>query len=103
MLWLQLHQLVTVRVTYVASDTCSVVTSRLSVTSNEPVTGPGHGLSGLTAPDWQVLDANRVRLRAERSLGGNGRVYTITITATDSAGGSSTRTVTVQVPRLFGL
>ncbi len=101
-LWLQLHQLVTVRVTYVASDTCGIVTSRLSVTSNEPVTGPGQGLSGLTAPDWQVLDASRVRLRAERSLGGNGRVYTITITATDSAGGSSTRTVTVQVPRLFG-
>ena len=98
-LLLPLHQMVPVRVGYTATDTCGPVTSTLSVTSNEPVTGPGQGLAGLTAPDWQVVDAHRVRLRAERSLRGSGRIYTITIRATDTAGGTSTQQVTVTVPR----
>jgi hypothetical protein len=64
------------------------------------VTGPVaiHGVAGLTSPDWQVVDNHHVRLRAERSLRGDGRVYTITITARDAAGGTSTRQVTVTVP-----
>jgi len=46
-----------------------------------------------------VVDAHTERLRAERAGGGNGRVYTITITARDSAGSTSTRDVAVRVPR----
>jgi hypothetical protein len=39
-----------------------------------------------------------VKLRAERSGTGEGRVYTITITATDASGNVSKQTVTVAVP-----
>jgi hypothetical protein len=53
---------------------------------------------GDTGPDWEVVGPNAVRLRAERSARGSGRVYTITITATDSAGNASTQTVNVTVP-----
>ena len=85
-----LHQMVPVTIDYTASDTCGPVTSTLSVTSDEPVTGSilQQGLAGLTSPDWEVVDAHTVRLRAERSLRGDGRVYTIRITAVDAAGGS---------------
>ncbi len=57
------------------------------------------GLAGLTSPDWRVLDAHHVLLRAERSVKGDGRVYTIRIQATDAAGGTATEDVTVTVPR----
>jgi uncharacterized repeat protein (TIGR01451 family) len=102
-LLLPLHQMVPVTVTYTASDGCGAVTTALSVTSDEPVTGPltVQGLAGLTTPDWQVVDANQVLLRAERSLRGDGRVYTITITATDAAGQATTVNVPVIVPRFI--
>jgi uncharacterized repeat protein (TIGR01451 family) len=100
-LLLPLHQMVPVTIAYSAADSCGAVTTTLSVTSNEPVTAPflQQGLAGLTMPDWQVIDAHRVELRAERSLRGSGRIYTVRIAATDAAGGTSTRTVTVTVPR----
>jgi hypothetical protein len=82
-------------VNYSATDNCGSVASVLRVTSNEPINGLG---DGDTAPDWVVLDAHHVRLRAERSGRGNGRVYTITITSTDSAGNSSSTQVSVRVP-----
>jgi predicted extracellular nuclease len=94
-----LHQMVPIAVRYNAADACGAVTSALSVRSDEPVTGHGQGVAGLTTPDWRVIDAHRVLLRAERSVRGDGRTYTITITATDEAGGKSTRQVTVAVPR----
>jgi hypothetical protein len=37
--------------------------------------------------------------RAERLNQGDGRVYTIWIDATDAAGGTASRTVSVRVPR----
>ena len=100
-LWPPIHQMAPVTVNYSASDTCGGVTTTLTVQSDEPVTGPVfvQGLAGLTSPDWQVVDNHHVRLRAERSVRGDGRVYTITITARDAAGGTSTRQVTVTVPR----
>jgi uncharacterized repeat protein (TIGR01451 family) len=94
-LWSPNHKMVDVTVNYSATDNCSSVTSVLRVTSNEPVNGVG---DGDTAPDWEVRDAHHVRLRAERSGRGTGRVYTITITATDSAGNSSSKQVSVRVP-----
>ena len=101
-LFLALHQMVPVTINYMASDTCGPVTATLSVSSDEPVTAPfsQQGLAGLTSPDWQVVDAQRVLLRAERSRRGDGRVYTIAITATDAAGGAATQQVTVGVPRI---
>ena len=71
------------------------MTVALSVSSNEPVNGTG---DGNTAPDWQIVNEHLVRLRAERAGNGTGRVYTITITATDSAGESSSADVAVSVP-----
>jgi hypothetical protein len=84
-----------VTLTYTASDGCSTPQAAVSVSSNEPVTGTG---DGDTAPDWQVLDATHVLLRAERAGNGSGRVYTIHVTATDAAGNMTVADVTVSVP-----
>lgn len=98
-LWPPNHQMVEVTLGYNVMDNCgaqSGTTSTVSVTSNEPVNDAG---DGNTAPDWEVIDANRVLLRAERSGKGGGRIYTLTITATDGAGNSSSHAVTVRVPK----
>jgi uncharacterized repeat protein (TIGR01451 family) len=98
------HQMVPVEIGYQAADACGSVTTTLSVSSSEPVTAPlpEQGHAGQTTPDWLVVDANSVQLRAERSPKGDGRVYTITITATDEAGGTATEQVTVTVPQKVG-
>jgi hypothetical protein len=98
-LWPPNHKLVDVRVNYTATDSCCGVTSALSVTSNEPDNGTG---DGDTTGDIVIVNPNLVRLRAERSGGGSGRIYTITITATDCAGNTSTATTTVVVPKSQG-
>ena len=94
-LWPPNHKMVDVTVNYTTANNCGPVTCTLSVTSNEPVNGDD---DGNTAPDWEVIDAHHVRLRAERSGSGTGRIYTITITCTDSMGGTATATATVSVP-----
>ena len=57
---------------------------------------------GNTASDWDLVDIDSgiitLRLRAESSGSGDGRIYTITITATDEAGNSSTSGVEIIVP-----
>jgi hypothetical protein len=93
-LWPPNHKWWTIRVNYILLDNCGAVTSSLSVTSNEAVNGRG---DGNTAPDWEVVNAHTVRLRAERSGPGDGRVYTITIRAVDRAGNAATRPVQVTV------
>ena len=95
MLWPANHKMVDVVVGYTAADQCGVVVTGLSVTSNEPINGAG---DGNTAPDWEVVDANLVRLRAERAGGGAGRIYTVTITATDAAGQATQSSVAITVP-----
>jgi hypothetical protein len=93
--------MVPVTIDYAAADACGPVTTSLIVTSDEPVVAPAReqGLAGLTSPDWQILDAHHVLLRAERSMKGDGRVYTIRIVATDAAGGTAIEELTVTVPR----
>jgi uncharacterized repeat protein (TIGR01451 family) len=93
-IWPPNHKLVGVTVNYSVSDNCGPISSSLSVTSNEPVNGTG---DGDTNPDWLIQNAHQVLLRAERAGNGSGRVYSIKITATDSAGGSSSQTVYVNV------
>jgi hypothetical protein len=90
------HKMVDVTVSYGVNDNCGSVDCVLSVTSNEPENGSD---DGDTAPDWEVVDSHHVRVRSERSGSGTGRIYTIRITCTDSAGHSSSQTVTVSVPR----
>lgn len=94
--WPPNHKMMNVTINYSVTDNCGPLTCTLSVSSNEPINGTG---DGDTAPDWEIVDAHHVRLRAERAATGNGRIYTITITCADSAGNSSTRSVMVRVPK----
>jgi hypothetical protein len=96
-LWPANHKMVLVKVNYDLENMCIAdpVIAWLSVSSNEPVKGFG---DGDTAPDWFVWGPHHLQLRAERSGKGTGRVYTITITARDWRGNTSTQTVTVTVP-----
>jgi uncharacterized repeat protein (TIGR01451 family) len=96
-LWPPNHRMVNVTVSYDVTDNCPLPPNScvLTVTSNEPVFGRG---SGHTSPDWIVLDDHHVLLRAEREGNGNGRIYTTTITCTDSGGNSSNDQVEVTVP-----
>ena len=99
MLWPPNHKMVAVSVDYGTSDNCGEIACALSVSSNEPVNGTG---DGDTSPDWQIVDAHHVLLRAERAGGGNGRIYTILITCMDTSGNPTARTVTVKVPKSQG-
>lgn len=100
-LWPPNQQMMEVTVSYTTTDNCPAPANActLAVRSNEPVNGTGDRDQ---APDWEIVDATHVRLRAERAGTGNGRTYTITITCVDSAGNSSMQTVTVTVPKSQG-
>jgi hypothetical protein len=69
----------------------------LSVTSNEPETGLDAEDIG---PDWEITNAEKLklRLRAERDPNGTGRVYTITVEAKDPQGYLHLCKTTVTVP-----
>jgi trimeric autotransporter adhesin len=67
-----------------------------SVRQDEPTNGTG---DGDTAIDAVNAGPGAVRLRAERSGNGDGRVYTITFTVSDGKGGSCGGTVQVSVPK----
>jgi hypothetical protein len=90
-LWPPNHQFVDVTIDYTVTDPCPN-TCVLTVSSNEPPIDDNE-------PEWIVVDAHHLQLRAERLGSGNGRTYTITITCTnDTNKTSSTQTVTVLVP-----
>ena len=93
--------MVPVTVNYTATDTCGAVTTTLTVTSDEPVTGPllQQGLSGLTSPDWVGGERHIVQLRAERRCAAMAGSTPSACMATDAAGESSTAQITVTVPR----
>lgn len=78
----------------VANAVGRVRVSSVAVTSDEPATGHGDR----TSPDW-IVHGRTVKLRAERSEHGNGRVYTITYTVTDEAGNTAQAADTVTVPK----
>jgi hypothetical protein len=71
------------------------------VQSNEPANDGG---DGSTDVDWYIDSVDNatgmiaLQLRAERSGGGTGRVYTVTITATDEGGNQSSSAVQIRVP-----
>jgi hypothetical protein len=101
-LWPPNHHMVNVVIQANASDNSGLpVTLTVSVTSNEAIEGLG---DGDMSPDWTepIIDQENgiitLQLRAERSGSGDGRVYTITITATDQSGNSSTVNIEIIVP-----
>jgi hypothetical protein len=99
-LWPPNHRMVPIRVRVLARDECGPVTSRIvSVTSNEPEDSGG---DAHTAPDWEITGPLTLKLRAERSGKGTGRVYTITVESTDGAGNSATAMTRVCVPKSLG-
>jgi hypothetical protein len=90
------HSFVDVGLAYAVHDAVSASVCTVSVASNEGVNGRG---DGNTSVDWFVVSPTLVRLRAERSGQGNGRVYTIAVTCADQAGNTSTGTTAVYVPK----
>jgi len=89
------HAMRLITLSYQTSDNGPAPTVAVTVSSNEPVDGTG---DGDTAPDWEVVDGTHVRLRAERSGHGTGRVYTIHVIATDASGNITVADVCVVVP-----
>jgi hypothetical protein len=89
MLWPPDHKFVDVAIDYTETSNCPS-TCTLSVTSNEPPVDD-------KTPEWIIVDAHHVQLRAERLGTGTGRIYTITITCTNAAG-TTTQSVTVLAP-----
>ena len=65
------------------------------MTSNEPYNGLG---DGDTEGDIVIVSPTVIKLRAERSGLGSGRVYTISYLATDCHGNTTPGAVTVTVP-----
>lgn len=97
-IWPPNHKMVDVWVGYTLNDNCGA-TSALTVSSNEPQTSADPEDK---SPDWIVLDAHRVQLRAERLGSGTGRIYTITLTATDPSGNATQQSIAVTVPKSKG-
>ena len=98
LLWPPNHQMEDITVNYTITDNCPTQCT-LSVTSNEPIDGLG---DGDTAPDWEIINDHKLRLRSERSGKGEGRTYTITVTCTDGNGHTVSKTTTVTVPKSQG-
>jgi len=100
-LWPPDHKMVDVGLTLTASDVADAsLQVVVTVTSDEATTAPGTG-GEVHAPDAVVTDRGdgtfSVLLRAERAGMGDGRVYVITVTATDDAGLSRSASCAVTV------
>ena len=100
-LWPANHKYVDIDVNVFASDNfdTEVDVSLLSVTSNEPDNGVG---DGNTVNDIVIINDLLIKLRAERSGKGSGRVYTMTYQATDDCGNTATAEAIVTVPHNKG-
>ncbi len=93
-LWPPNHKLVQVATVSANGGLSGLVSFSVTGSSSEPEKGLG---DGDTAPDI-VIEGGIIQLRAERSGNGAGRIYTLTATAIDSAGNSTTLTTTCTVP-----
>ena len=92
------HKMVRVEIRLVVEDAVdSAPRSRIvSVHSSENLNGRG---DGNTAVDWMITGDLSLRLRAERSGPGVGRVYTVKVATTDAAGNTTTSDVLVRVSK----
>lgn len=96
-LWPPNHEMIPVALAAVVYDAVDPVPSKvmISVTSNETANGSGTGNS---SPDWEITGDLTLKLRAERSGGNSGRIYTIAVESRDASGNRSVWTATVTVP-----
>jgi len=101
-LWPPDHRMVDIVLWANASDNSGLpVHLSATIASNEPIEDLG---DGETEPDFTepAIDQDNgiisLQLRAERSGGGSGRIYLITVTATDESGNVSTAEVEIIVP-----
>jgi endo-1,4-beta-xylanase len=92
------HKMVPISATINASDAASGIHSVVltTITSNETIQSDDIQNANYNKPISGTSDS--FTLRAERLGKGNGRVYTITYTATDKAGNVITKSVEVSVP-----
>lgn len=100
-LWPPNHKYVTVTPSITVADACAatVTVKLVSTMSSEPDSGVGRK----DRPKDIVVNADgTLKLRAERSGKGSGRVYTMTYQATDAGGNTTTATAVVTVPHARG-
>ncbi len=102
LLWPANHEMVPVTIwTNTQDNGGGLILLDVSVQSSEPLDAAG---DGSTEEDFAVASPDNaagvvvVQLRAERSGTDVGRVYTVTIVATDGSGNQSTALVSVRVP-----
>ena len=98
-LWAPNHTMRLVASSISVADACDAApAANVTVASNEAPNGLG---DGDTAPDWLVEQNPNgtfdVWVRAERSGLGDGRVYTVTATASDRSGNAAARNATITV------
>jgi predicted outer membrane repeat protein len=84
------HKMVPVTLSVTATDICdpNPKSKIISVTSNEPGAG-----------QYEITGDLTLNIQSERNGGGNGRVYTIVVQAKDDSGNTTTKSVTVTVPK----
>jgi len=84
------HKMVPIKIAATATDICdpNPKSKIISVTSNE---------SG--AAQYEITGDLTLNVQSDRLGGGNGRVYTIVVQATDASGNAATKSVTVTVPK----
>ena len=104
-LWPPNHEMIDISIQTNVQDNSNSFTISAIVASNELIEGLG---DGDLSPDWTepVIDNSTgnitFQLRAERSGTGNGRIYKVSITATDESANSSVAEVDVIVPHNRG-
>jgi hypothetical protein len=95
-LWPHNHHMIDVGFNYEVSDDCDLEPDFIiSVTSDEATESALHSGGKKHCPDAQINSS--VLLRAERSSSGDGRVYVITVQATDDSGNASSESIPVKV------
>ncbi len=95
-LWPPDHKLKDVTINYSVYDNCGVANTSISISSNDKVQS---GEEGDLSPDWQIIDAHHIRLRAEKLRNGNERRYSIKVTVTDASGNQNSATINVNVTK----
>jgi hypothetical protein len=96
-LWPPNHKMVTMSVKVGPSDNCGTKSTCkiVSVSSDEPINGLGHGDK---EPEWKITEDLTVDIRAERSGTGDGREYTITVECTDASENTIVANTNMTVP-----